>query len=95
MEHYDVVIIGGGIHGVGVAQAAAASGYKTILLEKSALACGSSSKSSKLIHGGLRYLETMQLSLVHECLYERHLLTQIAPDLVRLEKFHIPIYLSL
>lgn len=92
MEHYDVVIIGGGIHGVGTAQAMAAAGYKVLLLEKKQLANGSSSRSSKLIHGGLRYLESAQFSLVHECLYERHLLSRIAPDLVRLEKFHIPVY---
>ena len=92
MEHYNVVVIGGGIHGSGTAQAMAAAGYKVMLLEKKQLANGSSSRSSKLIHGGLRYLESAQFSLVHECLYERHLLTQIAPELVRLEKFYIPIY---
>lgn len=92
MAHYDVVIVGGGIHGVGAAQAAAAAGYRVLLLEKKQLANGSSSRSSKLIHGGLRYLENAQFSLVHECLYERHLLTQLAPDLVHLEKFYIPVY---
>lgn len=77
MDSYDVVIIGGGIHGVGVAQAAAAAGYQVLLLEKHTLAYGSSSRSSKLIHGGLRYLESAQFSLVHECLSERHLLTHL------------------
>lgn len=94
MDSYDVVIIGGGIHGVGAAQAAAAAGYQVFLLEKNALAYGSSSRSSKLIHGGLRYLESVQFSLVHECLYERHLLTRLAPDLVHLDAFYIPIYES-
>lgn len=94
MDNYDVVIIGGGIHGVGVAQAAAASGRSVLLLEKTDLACATSSQSTKLIHGGLRYLESAKLSLVYECLRERDLLTRIAPDLVRLEKFHIPIYQS-
>ena len=94
MDNYDVVIIGGGIHGVGVAQAAVASGHTALLLEKSGLASETSSKSSKLIHGGLRYLENAQFSLVYECLHERHLLTRIAPDLVKLEAFHIPIYQS-
>ena len=55
---YDMVIIGGGIHGAGVAQAAAAAGYSVLILEKTAIAHGTSSKSSKLIHGGLRYLES-------------------------------------
>ena len=63
MTMYDLVIIGGGIHGVGVAQAAAAAGHSCLLLEQSALAHGSSSRSSKLIHGGLRYLESAQFSL--------------------------------
>lgn len=89
---YDVAIIGGGIHGVGVAQAAAAAGYSAILLEKAELAHGTSSRSSKLIHGGLRYLEGGHLNLVRECLYERQLLVKNAPDLVKLIPFHIPVY---
>lgn len=89
---YDLVIIGGGIHGVGVAQAAAAAGHSCLLLEQSELAHGSSSRSSKLIHGGLRYLESGQFSLVRECLQERHLLARLAPELVRIAPFHIPIY---
>lgn len=92
MALYDVVIIGGGIHGVGVAQAAAAAGYRVMVLEQSQLAAGSSSRSSKLIHGGLRYLESAQFSLVHECLHERQRLLKLAPDLVRMEAFHIPVY---
>ena len=89
---YDMVIIGGGIHGAGVAQAAAAAGYSVLILEKSAIAHGTSSKSSKLIHGGLRYLESGQIKLVFECLSERSLLLELAPELVRLESFFIPIY---
>lgn len=92
MESVDLIIIGGGIHGVGVAQAAAAAGYKSILVEQTALAAGTSSRSSKLIHGGLRYLETMQLGLVRESLRERRTLLKIAPTLVRATRFHIPIY---
>ena len=92
MANYDVVIIGGGIHGVGVAQAASAAGHSVLLLEKNELASGSSSRSSKLIHGGLRYLESAQFSLVHECLHERHLLLSLAPDLVYLDRFYIPLY---
>lgn len=94
MSSYDVVIVGGGIHGVGAAQAAAAAGYRVLLLEKNALASGTSSRSSKLIHGGLRYLESGQFSLVRECLTERHILTRLAPELIRLEEFYIPVYAS-
>lgn len=90
---YDVIIIGGGINGAGVAQAAAARGYSTLLLEKnSQLALETSARSSKLIHGGLRYLESFEFALVRESLKERNLLLQLAPELVRLEKFNIPLY---
>jgi glycerol-3-phosphate dehydrogenase len=93
MEQFDIVIIGGGIHGVGAAQAAAAAGYHVCVLEQAdQLAQGTSSRSSKLIHGGLRYLETGQLSLVRECLHERAILLRIAPDLVKLQPFHIPVF---
>lgn len=88
----DVLVVGGGIHGVGVAQAAAAAGHSVILLEKQALAAGTSSRSSKLIHGGLRYLETGSLRLVQECLRERQIMLDIAPELVQLENFYIPVY---
>jgi glycerol-3-phosphate dehydrogenase len=91
---YDVVIVGGGIHGVGVAQAAAAAGYSVLVLEQTSLAFGSSSRSSKLIHGGLRYLESFEFSLVKECLDERALLLKLAPELVHLVPFHIPVYKS-
>jgi glycerol-3-phosphate dehydrogenase len=91
-DHYDVVVVGGGIHGTGVAQAAACYGYSVLLLEQTALAAGSSSRSSKLIHGGLRYLEGHDFGLVRESLVERAILLQIAPDLVHLQPFHIPIY---
>ncbi|MEW5755053.1 MAG: FAD-dependent oxidoreductase [Pseudomonadota bacterium] len=92
MRSYDVIVIGGGIHGVGVAQAAAARGHSVALIEQRALAWGTSSRSSKLIHGGLRYLESAQLGVVRECLHERTLLLKLAPELVRLVPFHIPIY---
>lgn len=94
MKHVDVVVVGGGIHGVGVAQAAAAAGHSVLLLEKRALAAGTSSRSSKLIHGGLRYLESGQLRLVRESLRERHILLTIAPELVRLKPFILPVYRS-
>ena len=91
-ERYDVVIVGGGINGVGVAQAAAAAGYSVLLLEKLALASGTSSKSSKLVHGGLRYLESYEFGLVGESLRERAILLNIAPDLVQLQDFIVPLY---
>lgn len=90
---YDVVIIGAGIHGAGVAQAAAAAGYSVLVLEQyDEAAKGSSSRSSKLIHGGLRYLESGEFHLVKECLRERALLLRNAPHLVKLVPFHIPVY---
>jgi glycerol-3-phosphate dehydrogenase len=91
-ETFDVVVIGGGIHGAGIAQAAAARGLSVMVLEQTAIASGTSSRSSKLIHGGLRYLESRQFSLVRECLQERALLLKLAPGLVELRPFYIPVY---
>ncbi len=92
-ESWDVVVIGGGINGAGVAQAAAAAGYSTLLLERNPQpGRETSSRSSKLIHGGLRYLESLELSLVHESLRERELLLKLAPDLVHRQTFNIPVY---
>lgn len=95
MRSFDVAVIGAGIHGAGVAQAAAAAGYSVIVLEKNEIAAGTSSKSSKLIHGGLRYLESYQFSLVRKSLKERALLCRLAPDLVKLQPFYIPVYKSM
>lgn len=92
MSQFDVVVIGAGIHGAGVAQAAAAAGYSVLVLEKNEIAAGTSSKSSKLIHGGLRYLESAQFSLVRKSLKERAILCRIAPGIVKLQPFYIPIY---
>lgn len=92
MTDYDVIVIGAGIHGAGVAQAVVAAGYSVLVLEQTGVASGTSSHSSKLIHGGLRYLETLQFSLVRECLRERSLLLKLAPELVKLTSFHIPVY---
>ena len=91
-DRCDVLVVGGGIHGVGVAQAAAAAGHSVILVEQRALASGTSSRSSKLIHGGLRYLESGSLGLVRECLRERTIMLSVAPELVRLEQFYLPLY---
>ncbi len=90
--HSDVAVIGGGIQGAGVAQAAAAAGYFVLLVEQRELAAGTSSKSSKLIHGGLRYLQQAQFGLVRESLRERDILCRIAPHLVGLNDFYIPVY---
>lgn len=93
LQDFDLAVIGAGIQGAGIAQAAAAAGYRVVILEREAeVAQATSSRSSKLIHGGLRYLETAQLGLVRECLRERALLLRLAPRLVRLRPFHIPIY---
>ncbi|CAN5137516.1 FAD-dependent oxidoreductase [soil metagenome] len=91
-SHYDIVIVGGGINGAGAAQAASAAGYSVLLVEKTAIAHGASSRSSKLIHGGLRYLESGHFGLVREGLEQRSTLLRLAPDLVRLRPFHIPVY---
>lgn len=89
---FDLVVIGAGIHGAGIAQAAAAHGYRVMVLEQQAIAAGTSSRSSKLIHGGLRYLEQFDLRLVRESLRERELLLKLAPKLVKLTPFYIPLY---
>ena len=91
-ERYDLVIVGAGIHGVGIAQAASARGHRVLVLEQQAIAAGTSSRSSKLIHGGLRYLEQFDFKLVRECLRERELLLRIAATLVHLTPFYIPVY---
>ncbi|HQQ63474.1 MAG TPA: FAD-dependent oxidoreductase [Pseudomonadales bacterium] len=89
---YDAVIIGGGIHGAGAAQACAAAGYRCLLVEKNNWGAATSSKSSKLLHGGLRYLQTGQLKLVYECLHERERLLRYAPKLAHINWFYIPVY---
>ena len=88
----DILVIGGGIQGVGVAQAAAAAGYSVSVVEKTDLAAGTSHCSSKLIHGGLRYLESAQFSLVRKSILERERLIKLAPGLIKPVPFYIPIY---
>jgi len=92
VEKVDVVIIGGGINGVGIAQCAAASGFSVLLLERGEVGGQTSANSSKLIHGGLRYLETGQLPLVRKSLAERRSLLTLAPTLVKPVPFYIPVY---
>src|SRR5437660_7837659 len=82
-ERFDVVVIGGGITGAGVALDAATRGYSVALLEKADFASGTSGRSSKLVHGGLRYLQNFDLGLVREALLERQLMVRLAPHLVR------------
>jgi len=93
MQTYDVTIIGAGIAGAGVAELLSTKGYTCLVLEQfSEPACGTSSKSSKLIHGGLRYLENFELGLVKESLEERAYLVKYLPQLVQLKFFYIPLY---
>ncbi|MBV9690032.1 MAG: glycerol-3-phosphate dehydrogenase/oxidase [Ktedonobacteraceae bacterium] len=91
-EHFDVLVIGGGITGAGVALDAAARSYKVALVERADFASGASSKSTKLIHGGIRYLPNFDFALVHQGLVERGLLLQNAPFLVEPLAFVLPIY---
>jgi len=91
-REFDVIIIGGGIAGAGVARDAAMRGLSTILFEKGDFSIGTTSKSSKLIHGGLRYLELFDFGLVRESLREREILQRLAPHLIYPIPFLIPVY---
>jgi glycerol-3-phosphate dehydrogenase len=90
-ESFDVLVIGGGITGTGVALDAAARGLRTALVERDDFASGTSSKSSKLVHGGLRYLQQGEVRLVYQALHERERLRKNAPHLVKVLPFMIPI----
>jgi glycerol-3-phosphate dehydrogenase len=89
-RHFEVVVIGGGITGAGVALDAASRGYSVALLERHDYASGTSSRSSKMVHGGLRYLQNFDLGLVREALLERQLMVQLAPHLVYPTPFLVP-----
>ena len=91
-QSYDLLVIGGGIHGAAMARDAAGRGLKVMLAEKGDYAAATSSASSKLIHGGLRYLEQLELALVRESLVERAGLLKTAPHLVEPLRFLLPIY---
>lgn len=93
-EIFDVAVIGGGITGAGVALDAASRGLSVALIEKRDFASGTSSRSSKLIHGGLRYLEQFHFGLVRESLHERAVMSRMAPHLSRPLEFLVPIYSS-
>lgn len=89
---WDIIIIGGGATGLGTAADAASRGYKTLLMEQADFAKGTSSRSTKLVHGGVRYLAQGNIGLVYEALRERGLLLQNAPHLVKKQSFIIPCY---
>jgi glycerol-3-phosphate dehydrogenase len=90
MADFDLAIIGGGINGAGIARDAAGRGLKVLLLEQNDLASGTSSASTKLIHGGLRYLAQGSIRLVREALAERDVLMRIAPHLIHPMRFVLP-----
>jgi glycerol-3-phosphate dehydrogenase len=92
MADYDVAIIGAGINGAGIARDAALRGLRVVVLEQNDLCSGTSAASSRLIHGGLRYLEYGELPLVYESLHERRNLRQVAQHLVKPLRISIPIY---
>jgi len=91
---FDLVVVGGGINGAAIAHLAALCGASVALLEKGDFASGASSKSTKLLHGGIRYLENFEFDLVHESLKERFIQWQAAPYLVKPLAFVIPVYKS-
>jgi glycerol-3-phosphate dehydrogenase len=91
-QEWDVLVIGGGASGLGVALEAATRGYATLLLEQADFAKGTSSRSTKLIHGGVRYLAQGDVRLVREASIERGLLYRNAPHLVKKLSFIIPVY---
>src|SRR5512140_862353 len=92
--HFDVLVVGGGVTGAGCALDAVSRGLRTALVERDDFASGTSSKSSKLVHGGLRYLQQREVRLVYEALAERQVLRRIAPHLVRVLPFLLPVFTS-
>jgi glycerol-3-phosphate dehydrogenase len=91
-ESWDLLVVGGGIVGAGALLDAASRGLKVALIEQDDIAAGTSSRSSRLIHGGLRYLRQLDVTLVWEALHERARLLELAPHLIRLESFLFPLY---
>src|SRR5688572_11280937 len=88
----DLLVVGGGVTGSGIARDAARRGLSVVAVEMNDLASGTSSRSSKLVHGGLRYLEMGELSLVFEAVSERRILMDIAPHLVNPQGFLFPVF---
>ncbi len=94
-ETYDLVVVGGGINGAGIARDAAGRGLRVLLCEKNDLAEHTSSASTKLVHGGLRYLEYYEFSLVRKALREREVLLKMAPHIIWPLRFVMPPVASL
>ncbi|MDP6776959.1 MAG: glycerol-3-phosphate dehydrogenase/oxidase [Candidatus Latescibacteria bacterium] len=91
-KSYDTIVVGAGINGCGIALELSCRGQRVLVLDKGAIGGGTSSRSSRLIHGGLRYLETRRFGLVYEALHDRQELLEIYPDLVSLRPFYLPTY---
>src|SRR3954466_4748685 len=91
-DPFDVLVVGGGITGAGAALDAASRGLRTALIERDDFASGTSSKSSKMVHGGLRYLQQGEIRLVYEALHERSRLMRNAPHLVKVLPFLLPVF---
>jgi glycerol-3-phosphate dehydrogenase len=91
-QSFDVIVIGAGINGAGIARDAAMRGLEVLLIDKGDIASGTTARATRLIHGGLRYLEYYEIPLVRESLREREILLRIAPNLVHPLPFLIPIY---
>jgi glycerol-3-phosphate dehydrogenase len=89
-QRFDLLVIGGGITGAGIALDAASRGYSVALVEKDDYASGTSGRSSRLVHGGLRYLEQREFGLVRESLRERGILFRLAPHLIRPVPMYMP-----
>ncbi|HEY4337909.1 MAG TPA: FAD-dependent oxidoreductase, partial [Puia sp.] len=89
-DEWDMIVIGGGATGLGVAVDAASRGFSTLLLEQFDFAKGTSSRSTKLVHGGVRYLQQGNIKLVTEALHERGILKKNAPHLVKNQSFIVP-----
>src|SRR6266545_1516462 len=90
MDTYDILVVGGGINGAGIARDAAGRGLSVLLCERDDLAQGTSSRSGKLVHGGLRYLEYYEFRLVREALIEREVLLRAAPHIIWPLRFVLP-----
>ena len=91
-QQFDILVVGGGVTGAGIARDAAMRGLKSAVVEMRDLAFGTSSRSSKLVHGGLRYLEHAEFALVFESVSERRILMDIAPHLVTAQGFLFPVF---
>jgi glycerol-3-phosphate dehydrogenase len=90
--NFDAIILGGGVNGCAIARKLSHDGKKVLLIERNTIGCGTSSNSSKLVHGGLRYLETQQFKLVKESLKDRKRLCELYPDQVQMAPFYLPVY---